>query len=204
MTFRMSRALGICLAIGAIAMICVGAAYALTPYYGYSYSQDNTTGTSALAIDIYVDNGEGYVPLTADIAFPAYNGSATEPVAIQGDYEVKISSGGSDATGYLRLWCDMANDASWALIERMYVTFEGKVDGSGDPIEYDFGVLEKNSRMVTGQPTEAIQLTGEVPFKIYVKFANIGYTVDSGGDPITSFAGSKFIFAADGVDPFTS
>ena len=51
---RANRVAGVCLAIGAIAVICVGLGYALTPYYGYSYSENNTTGVSDLTVDIYV------------------------------------------------------------------------------------------------------------------------------------------------------
>ena len=201
---RVSRTAGICLAIGLIAVICVGVGYALTPYYGYSYSEDNTTPSSAKTVDIYVDNGEGYVPLTGDMEFPVYGNNNYQPVAVPGDYKIYIKQNGQNATGYVRLWCEMANDASWAVIERMYVTFDGKVDGSGDPIEYNFGVVERNQRDISGQATQAVQLTGEVGFTIYVQFRDIGYNVDNDGEEITSFVGSKFIFAMDGTDPFTS
>ena len=77
-------------------------------------------------------------------------------------------------------------------------------DGSGDPIEYNFGVVERNQRDISGQATQAVQLTGEVGFTIYVQFRDIGYNVDNDGEEITSFVGSKFIFAMDGTDPFTS
>ena len=188
---RPSRAAGICLAIGLIAVICVGLGYALTPYYGYSYSEDNTTGTSGKTIDIYVDNGEGYVPLSGDMPFPEYGQSQ----AVSGNYKLYLKENGQDATGYVRLWCDLSNDASWILIKRMYVVFDG------DNTQYDFGKVTRNNDVVTNVPTQAVQLTGEVSFTIYVQYEDIRYTVDDDGDSLTSFAGSKFVFAFDGTDP---
>lgn len=191
---RPSRAAGICLAIGLIAVICVGLGYALTPYYGYSYSGDNTTGTSGKTIDIYVDNGEGYVPLSGDMPIPPYGQSQ----AVSGNYKLYLKENGQDATGYVRLWCDMSNDASWALIKRMYVVFDG------DNTQYDFGKVTRNNDVVTNVPTQAVQLTGEVSFTIYIQYVqykDFGYMVDDDGDSLTSFAGSKFVFAFDGTDP---
>ncbi len=200
---RISRAVGIMLAIGAIAILCVSLAYALTPYFGYTYSEGNTTGASGMSVDIYVDKGAGYVPLDGSMVFPEYNAHSGAAVPIDGEYKLYLKQNGSDATGDVRLWCKMSNDASWALIEGMYIIFDGMVNQQGDPIKYYFGAPD-NNHINSGHSTQAIHLTGEVGFTIYIQFRDIGYTVDDNGADITSFTGSKFVFAFGDADPFQS
>jgi len=199
---RAGRTAGIAVAIVLATVLIVGLGYALTPLYGYSYSENNSTGVGDKTIDVYVNNGAGYVPLAANIVFPTYDDSGFI-VPVSGDYEVVIKQNGADATGYVRLWCDMNNDASWALIERMYVKYDDIVDEHGYQREFDFGVSETNGQITTGLPTDAVQLTGEVPFTIYVQFKDFGYTVDDNDEILAAFAGSKFVFAFDGTDPLS-
>lgn len=195
------RTAGIIVAVVMIASIAVGIGFALSPLYGYSYSENNTTGTSGLTVDIYVDNGEGYELLDTNMVFPAYDDGGYD-VHVNGDYAVVVKQGDAYASGYVRLWCDMANDSSWALIERMYVTFDGMQD-QGVPIEFDFGVSESNGQITSGVPTDAILINGEVPFDIYVVFKDFGYSVDDSDHTLAAFAGSKFVFAFDGTDPLS-
>jgi len=198
---RAGHAAGIAVAIGLAVALIVGLGYAL-PLYGYTYSENNSTGVADKTVDIYVDNGEGYVPLAANMIFPTYDDSGAI-IPINGDYKVVLKQNGASATGYVRLWCEMQNDASWTLIERMYVTFDGVVDEHSDPREFDFGVSETNGQITTGVPTEAVQLTGEVPFTIYIQYKEFGYTVDDNDEILAMFEGSKFVFAFDGTDPLS-
>ena len=198
---RVGRTAGIIVAVVMIAAIATGLGFALSPLYGYSYSENNTTGTSDMTIDVYVNNGQGYVPLTTSMVFPAY--SAGNTAEVSGDYEVVVQQDGVDTTGYVRLWCDMANDSSWVLIERMYVTFEGILDNHDELIEYDFGIAVSNGQVISGVPTAAVEIDGATPFTIYVEFKDFPYSVDDSGDDLNVFAGSKFVFAFDGTDPLS-
>ena len=197
---RAGHAAGIAVAVGLAVALIVGLGYAL-PLYGYTYSENNSTGVADKTVDIYVNNGEGYVPLATNMIFPTYDDSGSI-IPISGNYEVVIKQNGADATGYVRLWCDMENDASWALIERMFVTFNG-ITENDQPVEFDFGVSEINGQITTGVPTQAVQLTGEVPFTIYIQYKEFGYTVDDNDEILAMFEGSKFVFAFDGTDPLS-
>ena len=192
---KISRTLGIVIVVGIIAVAgAVGYGFALSPLYGYTYSEDNTTGTSTMTVDVYVDNGSGYVPLSANMPFPAYDSGAT--VAVSGSYKVYVKQDGANATGAVRLWCIMGSPASWMLIDEMYVVY------SGDATHYNFGIAKDNGGNITatGVPTSAVQLTGEVQFTIYVTFTTTNSVIES-MDLLNAFTGTKFVFALDESDP---
>lgn len=208
---RVGHTAGIVIAVVMIAAITVGLGFALSPLYGYSYSENNTTGVSSKTIDILVGDGQGdfenATQLAANIEFPTYASGST--VAVPGDYGIVIKQGDAFTSGYVRLWCDMANDSSWVLIERMYVVYDDIVDAQGYQREFDFGVSTTNSQITTGVPTEAVGLDcsnrqyGVVPFTIYVEFKDFGYSVGDSGNTLSEFAGSKFVFAFDSTDPLS-
>ena len=198
---RIGRTAGICIAVGMVAAICIGMGYALSPLYGYSYSENNTTGVSDRTVDIYVNDNGNYVPLTSNMVFPAYDPDNTNYIQISGDYKVVMKEDGDITSGKIRLWCDMRYDASWALIDSMYVEFDEIVDENTQPVKYYFGIADYNNEKVSGVPTQAITLDGDATFRIYVKFSGLDVTKDDQNETITNFAGSKFIFAFDGSDP---
>ena len=169
---RVSRTAGIMIAVGMVVAICIGLGYALSPLYGYSYSENNTTGVSEKTVDIYVNDNGNYVPLTTNMVFPTYDPDEENWIQISGDYKVIMKDGGDITSGKVRLWCDMHYDASWALIDSMYIEFDEIVDENTQPVKYYFGVADYNNEKKSGVPTDAITLDGDATFRIYVKFSN--------------------------------
>ena len=198
---RIGRTAGICIALGLVVAIVIGTGYALSPLYGYSYSENNTTGVSEKTVDIYVNDNGNYVPLATNMVFPTYDPDNTNYIPIAGDYKVILKEDGNITSGKIRLWCDMNYDASWALIDSMYIVFDEILDQNDQPVKYYFGRTTSNNDKISGTPTSVISIDGDATFTIYVKFSGLDVDADDQDDPITAFAGSKFVFAYDGANP---
>ena len=176
--------------VAVIAVASAGTGYAL--YQGRTYSEDNTVDIKKNSVDIYVDNGSGFVPSDKPISMPKYVRNST--VDITG-YRLVTSSPG-DVMLIFMMPDDVNADAGWALIESMTLSFD-----VGD--DYDFGVVGTN----TGVPTAWIPLTAEGStfeqdgetlvyhdFTITIEFADIDAEMDPDWEKLTSFADCRFEF----------
>lgn len=157
--------------VGVLAVLLIalpiGAAYA---YSSMVTSSGNSISADAYSIDIYEED----TPIEESFGLPAFEKGSN--VEITG-YSIK-TLGSGDAYAV----CMMGNDAAWALIDSMTISFNG-----GSPMA--FGKVGD----ITGVPSGTVSMTnGEaVDFTISITFAD----VDTDDYTLINFVGSKLMFA---------